>query len=155
MPLNYFSPQNIVFFWNSPLTQGPDTIIWTAGLGALLLGWRQLLKTNPRSMASFCAGWFLTGFIPVVWASHSHITEKFYGLIIEPQWATFPSMGFFLYAAFTGLKLFGRWKKGTALFFIFLSALLIADVRRENKIWGDEYQLLFLLVTANPATAGC
>jgi len=138
-----FFPQGIVFFWNSPWMRGLDVVIWTAGLLTVLAGWWLLAKSRDRNIIFFCATWLLTGFIPVFWAAYPPYDKIYYGLIIEPQWLTFASLGFFLFAAFLGLKIYARWRKGAVLLFLSLLVLLIVVVRRDNAIWGDEYNYYF------------
>lgn len=138
-----FCPQGIVFFWNSPWMTGMNTFIWGMGILVVLIGWGLLARTSAFAISFFCASWLLIGFIPVFLAAFPPYDKIDYGLIIEPQWVTLASVGFFLYFAWVGLHLFARWKKAMLLIFIFLLILLIIISRRHNEIWGDDYRYYF------------
>lgn len=138
-----FLPQDVVFFWNSPWMTGLNALIWMSGLLTLLGGWWLLARAKIKTVNFFCASWLLIGFIPVFLAAFPPYDKIYYGLIIEPQWVTFASVGFFLFIASIGLKLFTRWKKITALAFIALLFVLIINSKRCNEIWGDEYNYYF------------
>ncbi|MBF0503898.1 MAG: tetratricopeptide repeat protein [Candidatus Omnitrophica bacterium] len=138
-----FCPQGIVFFWNSPWMRGFNAFIWLIGLLALLGGWGLLLKRNSRSIIFFCVTWLLMGFIPVFLAAYPPYDKTFYGLLIEPQWVTFASVGFFIFISLIGLKLYSYWNKGFLIIFIILIVMMIALVRDYNRIWGDEYNYYF------------
>jgi tetratricopeptide (TPR) repeat protein len=135
----YFSkllfPDFIIFGWNTLL---PDKFffIWIAGLLILLAGWYRLYKANSKSMSFFCATWMMIGFLPVTIAS---LSIPKLGLIIEPQWLTFSSIGFFLFIAWAGLRLYtAQNKKIVGVSFIFLVLILMSVTRFNNWIWQDE-----------------
>jgi hypothetical protein len=138
-----FCPQGIVFFWNSPWMTGLNACVWIAGLFAVLGGWWLMARAKSKDIGFFCASWLLIGFIPVFLAAFPPYDKIYYGLIIEPQWVTFASVGFFLYTASIGLKLYARWQKILTLVFISILILLMILVRRSNEIWGDDYRYYF------------
>jgi len=128
-------PDFIPLGWNVLLT-GKYHIVWIAGLFILLLGWYRTYRAGVKSMPFFCATWLMLGFLPVTAACMSRPS---FGLIIEPHWLTFSSVGFFLFISWAGLKFFeGRHKLTAGLLYVFLLANFISISRYNNWIWGNE-----------------
>lgn len=127
-------PDFIFFLWNAILVR-KFAWIWTGGLLLLVMGWYLLMRANSKSLAFFCSTWLIIGFMPVILAGTS---EVHLGLIIEPQWLTFSSLGFFLYLAYKGRQLYAGMSKwfGRLLFILILSGW-ICVTRYNNWIWGD------------------
>jgi protein O-mannosyl-transferase len=133
----YFSkllfPDVITLVWSILLTKN---CIWMGGVLCLFLGWYLLWKSDSKSMPFFCMTWMLLGFLPVTAASMS---DPHKGLVVEPQWLTFSSIGFFLYMAWAGLQLYVRVNKRAArLLIIFLLTMWVSVTRYNNWIWADE-----------------
>jgi protein O-mannosyl-transferase len=130
-----FFPDVVYLGWNVLLT-GKFMFVWTAGLVILLAGWYRLFRADAKGMPFFCATWMMLGFLPVTVAC---LASPKLGLIIEPQWLTFSSVGFFLYIAWAGLKLYAGINKRLAwLLFISLLMIFMSITRHNNWIWGDE-----------------
>ena len=130
-------PDFIMFDWNIFFIKEPVLIlIWASGLFVLLLGWLILLRSDAKSMPFFCATWILLGFLPVAAAS---MTNFKLGLIIEPHWLTFSCIGFFLFIAWAGLKLYGHLNK-MFLRGLFVVVLIVWGLitHYNNWIWGDQ-----------------
>lgn len=135
----YFSkllfPDFIVFGWNI-LPTNKFIFIWSAGLLLLCAAWTMLLRANAKGLPFFCATWMMLGFLPVTAASMS--LPKL-GLIIEPQWLSFSSIGFFLFIAWGVLRLYARASKWLAFLLFFILIIGWGMITRYNNwIWGDE-----------------
>lgn len=130
-------PSFISFDWNVLLmTRSVQIIIWLSGLLFLLWGWYLLLRGHAKSIPFFCATWIMLGFLPVTLAS---MYKPDLGLLLEPQWLTFSSLGFFLFVAWAGLGLYARLNKWIiGLMFVFLLLGWGIITRHNNWIWGDE-----------------
>jgi len=90
---NLFFPDDLVFIKSSPVIFGGQ-VQWILGLMAytavivlLILLWRKTQK-------SFALLWFLAGFIFMLPASLIHAYSM--GMVLEPHWFFFSSMGFFM-----------------------------------------------------------
>jgi len=135
----YFSkllfPDSVFFLFNVILMK-KFLSIWIGGLLGLFLGWFILFKRDPKGMPFFCFTWIVLGFLPVTMASLSY---PHLGLVLEPQWLTFSSAGFFLFIVWAGLRVYRKWNKW-ALRLLFVGSLtgLILITRYNNWIWADE-----------------
>lgn len=90
---NLFFPDDLVFIKSSPVIFGGQ-IKWILGLMAystviilLILLWRKTQK-------SFAIIWFIIGFVFMLPASLIHAYSM--GMVLEPHWFFFSSMGFFM-----------------------------------------------------------
>lgn len=93
---NLFFPGNLVFIKNSQLIS-ESLWLWNSGL-ILALGLLVFLFWKWRaSTKSFALGWFLFGFAFMLPASLVHAYSM--GMVIEPHWFYFSSMGFFMLLA--------------------------------------------------------
>jgi tetratricopeptide (TPR) repeat protein len=131
-------PDFILFAWNVQLTD-KFTFIWIGGLVLLFAGWHRLLKAGVRRVPFFCATWMMLGFLPLTVACLSLNL----GLIVEPQWLSFSSVGFFLFIAWAGLELYGRSNKWLiGLIFALVLTGWGVVTRYNNWIWADEIRYL-------------
>jgi len=93
---NLFFPENIVFIKNfQPVRE--SLVLWNAGLALALFGLGVLFWILKKGQARFPLAWFLSGFVFMVPASIVHAYSM--GMVIEPYWFYFSSMGFFMLTA--------------------------------------------------------
>ncbi len=99
---NLFIPQNIVFEYNlTPVAH--LTCLWNLAFGGVLTGCIVLIFCYfKRSIESFALAIFLTGFI---YAAPACLTHPDIGLVFEPHWLYFSSIGFCLFIALMLVKL--------------------------------------------------
>jgi hypothetical protein len=118
---NLFIPQNIVFEYSlTPavnLSLPWDILSWGMVTGYILL----IIFYFKRSLESFALVIFLTGFIYAVPASLAHPDI---GLVFEPHWLYFSSIGFFLFMVLMLLKLKDHIQR--LLYVALLSATLMS-----------------------------
>jgi len=101
---NLFIPNSVVFMMTiEPVKTNP--IAWIALLGGCIVCAFFLIgKFWKQDLRSFALSWFLIGLILVVPAIFAH---SYMGLVIEPHWLYFSSMGIFLLGAIFMLQLYG------------------------------------------------
>lgn len=79
--------------------------------------------------------WILIGFLPVTAAC---FFQPRYGLMIEPHWLFFPSIGVFVILASAMLSL--RNPNLSTIFKLLIMTLLIINTRNMNRLWSSEKQ---------------
>jgi len=127
---------DIVLIWATPLVRHP-LLGWNLIFICIVLGCLYLIfvvwKKDIRAFAVF---WILIGFIPVTMACLFH-TDL--GLMIEPHWLFFASIGFFIFLAYLIVR--GGEKFNKNLIPILSMILLVAYVlasRQHNYLWANE-----------------
>lgn len=96
--------------------------------------------------------WLLLGFIPVIFAC---FFESYLGLVIEPHWLIFSSIGFFLLLAMCLQHLQNKLPKRlflTIVLFIILSWGMTS--RYYNWLWSDEIRYCQFWIAQAPAFKG-
>ena len=112
----FFIPDSIVSIKNiPPVTE--HLLLWNILFGSLLLALVLLLVRRGKGLFSFSVVWFLIGFVLFLPACFSH---AYMGLVIEPHWFYFSSMGFFLLLAL-GFKTATSRLSQVAAFLILMS----------------------------------
>jgi hypothetical protein len=99
---NLFIPRNIVFEYSlTPVSN--LSFLWNIIPWGILTGYILLIFYYfKRSIESFALAVFLTGFI---YAIPGSLTHPDIGLVFEPHWLYFSSIGFFLFTALMLMKL--------------------------------------------------
>ncbi len=93
---NLFFPNDSVFIKSiAPLTE--HLLPWLGNLTVFLVIVFSLIYVWRKTLKSFALLWFLTGFIFMIPASLTHAYQM--GMVIEPNWFFFSSMGFFMFFA--------------------------------------------------------
>ena len=144
------SPEGIVLIWHTPVVQN-SLAAWglNLSLGMSLAGvvwlWIKYPRPNP---ALFAISWILTGFLPVVPACLSRLE---FGIIIEPHWLIFSSIGYFLLLAIVFSRLKDRVSK--RIWYCAIAVLLlfyVSSSRHYNYLWGDQTRYCRYWLTVSP-----
>lgn len=102
---NLIVPQNIVFEY-SLTPAGNPSILWNIISCGTLTGYLLLVFCYfKKSIESFALILFLTGFI---YAAPASLAHPDIGMVFEPHWLYFPSIGFILFMVLMLMKLKGR-----------------------------------------------
>lgn len=132
-------PDGMVLLWaTKPVVDQPW--VWIM-LGIFLIGgsaW--FVKKFGRSVPSLALLWFLIGFLPVLAAC---LFRPMTGLIIEPHWMFFSSVGFFILSAWWLMRFvaLSEIKSKQWVGLVLCGALLIGLIRLShsyNDIWSDD-----------------
>jgi len=128
-------PSDIVFIWN--IQPSYEKSLWPL-LGILLIigsliflifRWKKGLKT-------FFLLWFLAGFLPVFGAM---FVMSSLGLVIEPHWFFFSSIGFFALCSLGMDSLREKMNPKIWFLLIFTTVLLLIGMTRQyNRLWKDD-----------------
>lgn len=130
------SLKDVVFIWSTPVLK-ENLVFWNAVfLGLILICCYVLGRYRRWVLQAFALSWFLCGFPLLSLACFFQPTA---GLMIEPHWLFFSSIGFFLLIASLLLRL--KKKNNRRIGGVFLSIFLIVSVvssRQHNFLWADE-----------------
>ena len=132
----FINLDGIVLIWAAPVVK-THLFAWISLLiagGAVLAGIFASRKKYPEIF--LLVGWLVIGFAAVAWGSLYGLQ---YGLLIEPHWLIFPSIGIFALMAFALLKLRDLIDK--RIFYVLIAAVLftlIAFTRDANRTWAHE-----------------
>jgi tetratricopeptide (TPR) repeat protein len=133
-----FTLKGIVLMWDTPVIRNPASA-WGLGLlgGMAFLGvlWRLAQKTKGGEIP-LALSWIGIGFLPVAWGC---LSRPLFGIIIEPHWLVFSSMGYFLLMAVLIAKI--RNFVNPRLYAVFLVTIGLAYLTSTwnyNYLWGDQ-----------------
>lgn len=130
-----FNPQGIVIIWLSSVIQKGSGLILVLGL-LITIFILLLIIFRSQKIVSIGLWWFFIGFLPVGLAAFSHDNE---GLIIEPHWFVFSSLGFFIMAAHCFLSVWSRLgPKLTSFLIISLVLSWVTISHAYNQVWNDD-----------------
>jgi tetratricopeptide (TPR) repeat protein len=127
---------DIVLIWNVPLV-GQACWLWVAafwgfvGTGAVLFWWFRL-KSPAVALGVL---WFAIGCVPVSFACFS---RPWFGVIVEPFWLIYSSLGFFLIVS--GLCFYfckQRYLWGTLIILLYSLGVLLPTTWRYNDVWAQ------------------
>lgn len=119
---NLLFPDDIVFIRNFPPLSSPGLLLsWISWMLLVTVGVSFLFWKWNKSDKGFALGWFVTGFLFLVPASVIHAYSM--GMIIEPYWFYFSSMGFFMLMALLLLEL--KSKIGIGIWRTLVMAILL------------------------------
>jgi len=129
-------PVHIVAIYD--ITIAPEEVLRWIGLSVLMVGVVVLLFKRYRQdpAASLGLWWLALSFIPVAAACFSRPEM---GLIIQPHWFLFGSLGFFLWLAaiFVRIRASMRYPLWIGMLVILLVSLMITSIH-QNKFWADQ-----------------
>lgn len=151
--LQLFFPEKITFIWNQPLIDNPNFLLTVCLIALTSFILFLLIRYRKQNHVFVPLSIFLIGFIPVSLAS---FTMPTLGLIIEPHWFYFSSMGFFILVAQGIVWLFSRkFKVVYILIFCFLLSYLVFKTRAYNKIFFNQlsYSQHWLKLSPNNPSA--
>lgn len=133
----FFVPNDIFLVWTVPfVTQG--IILWNLLFaGLVFICFWYFFWYNRDSRVSCAALWFFIGFLPVGFAC---FFQPRYGLLIEPHWLIFPSIGFFILMAIVLKNAKKYLNQKFAIVVILLLLALANSTRQMNRLWGDEIE---------------
>lgn len=143
-------PDGIVLIWHTPVVQN-SLAVWgfnlCLGMILALAVWLWIKYPRPNPTL-FAISWILTGFLPVALACLSRLD---FGLIIEPHWLIFSSIGYFLLLAIILSKLknlIGKkiWYSGIAILLLFY----VSYSRHYNYLWGDQIRYCRYWLSVTP-----
>lgn len=124
-----FYPEGIVIIYSTAVVRDAAAVYWVLGgiifavlLGALIYYYRR------NFLLSIGLIWFAIGFLPVTLAS---LFRPPHGLMIEPHWFVFSSIGFFILIA-------SILKKMPLYVVLILISLWLAAGFRYNQLWSNE-----------------
>ncbi len=132
---NLFYPRSIVMLWSTPVLH--DQIILNL-FGAFLLFTLFLLlliKFSKEKICYLAIVWILIGFAPACLAA---FREPDNGVMIEPQWFVFSSIGFFILTAFFCLNFFNRFKKAGLVLLLVLISFWGSASYKHNQLWANQ-----------------
>jgi tetratricopeptide (TPR) repeat protein len=139
--------EDIVLMWSpSDLESAP--LFWTLGLGGGLATAVYIIILFRRDGRAFGLGWFLAGLMPVGLAC---LSRPGFGVIIEPHWLFFSTIGYCVLAAGIVLRIFDRLNKGLgiAVVILLLAGFSLATLRY-NSLWADEKKYCRYMLTVSP-----
>jgi len=130
-----FWPQGVVLEWAAPISH-QNILLNNLGLVSLsVLLILLFLKGTGEKACRLAAVWVLIGFAPVCLAAFRLPNA---GVVIEPHWLIFSSIGFFVLAAYFCLSLINRMRMAGALL-VFLLVFEWAGISyANNKLWADQ-----------------
>lgn len=144
------SPEGIVLIWDTPVVQNSPAawglnLSLAMSLAGVVWLWIKYPGPNP---ALFAISWILTGFLPVVLACLSRLE---FGIIIEPHWLIFSSIGYFLLLAIIFSRLKDRinkriWYSAIAMLLLFY----VFSSRHYNYLWGNQIRYCRYWLTVSP-----
>lgn len=142
-----FFPENVVLMWNTGF-QGGGVWGWSLFLVGLVVVCLGLVVRGKKNPVSFGLMWLAIGFIPVVLGCFS---RPWFGIIIEPHWLSYSSMGFFLIAG-VGLVWLQKFLR-RSLWIMVVSAVLVFCVvvsQKYNFLWGNQIRYCTYWLTSCP-----
>lgn len=130
-----FYPQGIVMQWAIPVLR--DHLLWNdLGAALMLLFFIMLfVRFADERICRLAVLWLMTGFAPVCLAAFK---SPQIGVMIEPHWFIFSSIGFFILVAYCSLRILKKtWAWGIASIFIMIFAWSVVS-HEYNKVWADQ-----------------
>ena len=129
--------KDIVLIWDTPIVQLGCYIWFSLGVIILAAGLLALKYYRRLKEIAFGVGLMLIGFIPVSLACFS---RPWFGIIIEPHWVVYSSMGFFLIVAACFLKMMrGLVNKNiVATAFLCLLVFYAFETNKYNRLWSTQ-----------------
>lgn len=130
--------KGIVLMWDTPVIRDPAASWGLVGLGGIgflgVLG--RLAQKTKRDEISLALSWIGIGFLPVAWAC---LSRPLFGIIIEPHWLIFSSIGYFLLLAtlLVRLRNFVNSKLYAALL-VTIGLFYLTSTWNYNYLWGDQ-----------------
>lgn len=130
--------QGIVLMWDTPVITNPGAawgLVLLGGLGFLGVIWRLAQKTKGGEVP-LAISWIGIGLLPVAWGC---LSRPLFGMIIEPHWLVFSSLGYFLLLAVLFAKI--RYCVHARLYAVFLVTIGLAYLTSTwdyNYLWGDQ-----------------
>jgi len=128
-------PHDLIFVWGSPAISDHLALRY---LGITIVGGFLLWLLCVRwglGVKLLALTWFLLGFIPLGVAT---FIMPNLGMIIEPHWFFFSSLGFFLLMAIYLEKWRAHFAKTFIIFFIFLLIFFMVEIKAYSQIWKNE-----------------
>lgn len=128
----------IVLIWSIPLMENnaaAQGLVILGGTTLCFIAWA-LLKLPRPGKSSFAISWILIGLLPVAVGCFA---RPLFGIIIEPHWLFFSSIGYFVFLAALLMKLKGMVNK--KLWRLFIACIVIFHLNhtyRYNHLWGDQ-----------------
>ncbi len=125
-----------LFLWNVGLIAAASLLFWL-----LRFGWKKDKK-------SFSLAWIAIGLLPVSLAVFS---RPWLGLIFEPHWVLYSTIGFFILLAFCFEYLKG--KISATLWWVILITFFVTYIfsaRLYNTIWADEKRYCRYMLDSSP-----
>ncbi len=133
--IQLFCMQSIVIEWAAPITH--QGIFWNnLGLISLFVFLIFLIIRFARiKICQVAALWTLIGFTPVCLAAFRLPMD---GVVIEPHWFIFSSIGFFILVAYFTLKVLDISKIGGSILLFILILAVGITAHNYNKIWLNQ-----------------
>lgn len=130
--------KGIVLMWGTPVIKNPAASWGLVGLGGMgflgVLG--RLAQKTKRDEISLAIAWIGIGFLPVAWAC---LSRPLFGIIIEPHWLIFSSIGYFLLLAILLAKLRNFINsKLYAVLLVSIGLFYLTGTWNYNYLWGDQ-----------------
>jgi len=126
---NYLYPSGIFLIYNAPALAKEFIWINIAVFSGLIAAATFFIYKKGKSVDTFSLLWFLSGFLFVLPASMAH---TYMGMVIEPHWFFFPSMGAALFMAIVLIGLKTRLSKVT--YYLLIAAVIaLFAVRSQEK----------------------
>jgi tetratricopeptide (TPR) repeat protein len=144
-----FLPTKIVIIWAAVAAK--FSVLYAAVFlgSAVGAGWLWCRAGDIRGLRLGLA-WFLTGFLPLPLMS---LLQPEHGLIIEPHWYIFSSVGFFIALAALVLRFWTSHREVLSIVLVVvMSGWLIAGWRM-NFIWADEERYCLYWLDEAPSMA--
>lgn len=142
-----FFLDDIVLMWASPAIKN-DLVLWIFGLLGGFVASAYLILFRLRDEKVFGLSWFVVGLIPVVLACLSRPSQ---GVIIEPHWLFFSSIGFCILVATIILKVYRQTHR---IFGIFIGILLFItyglSTLSYNELWASETKYCHYMLDLSP-----
>jgi tetratricopeptide (TPR) repeat protein len=126
-------PVGIVLIWKTPVVR-EYVAVWILSILAAIAGFFFILKREGRGFAAMCWSWMLVGFAPVVLAC---LFQPSVGIMMEPHWVLFSSVGFFMLLGFYARRLLDGGRGVLGLVAIIM-ILWISISQMYNYLWADE-----------------
>jgi Flp pilus assembly protein TadD len=131
----YITMQGMVIIWSTPLVK-EDLVFWLMGGVAAITLTILTFGRWKNSSKEVYIWWFVLGLAPVTLGS---LFIPATGMMIEPHWLFFASLGLFALAAGVFLKIAERiTPKIQVLSFVGLCAILLVASWNNNAFWKDE-----------------
>lgn len=136
----FILPQGIVIKWVTPITQ-ENIFLWNLAFLLLCLSIIAIYRLKDKyPSVMWSLSWLVIGFAPVAFACFFQVHI---GLIIEPHWLFFTSIGIFVSMALLLLnlrKILKLKKPFHILIIVVLLSVFVSISISYNRLWGDEEQ---------------
>ncbi len=133
--MQLFCPLGIVMQWTAPALREH---IFLGDLGlvmSILLFYLLFIIFAKERICQLALTWALIGFAPACLAVFMQPKE---GVLIEPHWFIFSSIGLFILAAKIFLKIIGHMKRAGLLFLFIMILIWVSDSYAYNQLWSDQ-----------------